>query len=230
MKFPPAMLSRYISTWGPFSPPKRPGRDGKYCALLLSVSVFGVTILANEVSKETKVSNGSLVNRQGDTVKTQNKAEVLSFYEAVEAKSIIAGDIMNIANHLGRVSATVEAISYLAEGMAIVKVTGATLLFKDADAEMLYVADNPDNDMSPVKILTAPIANLPSERKLTWDSWRDDVEDGIMWGLEKAFDFVVKAPGAALEVFVFKPLAQINQLGGMGCPCAGCCSGGTVVM
>ena len=38
MKFPPAMLSRYISTWGPFSPPKRPGRDGKYCALLLSVS------------------------------------------------------------------------------------------------------------------------------------------------------------------------------------------------
>ena len=230
MKFPPAMLSRYISTWGPFSPPKRPGRDGKYCALLLSVSVFGVTILANEVSKETKVSNGSLVNRQGDTVQTQNKAEALSFYEAVEAKTVIAGDIMNIANNLGRVSAVVEGISYLTEGIAIVKVTGATLLFKDADAEMLYVADNADNDMSPVKILTAPIANLPSERKLTWDSWRDDLESGATWLAEKAFDYVVKAPGAALGVFVFKPLAQINQLGGMGCPCAGCCSGGTVVM
>ena len=202
---------------------------GSVLTVACLAAVFGVTILANEVSKETKVSNGALVNRQGDTVKTQNKAEALSFYEAVEAKTVVAGDIMNIANHLGRVSATVEGISYLTEGMAIVKVTGATLLFKDADAEMLYVADNADNDMSPVKIITAPI-NLPSERKLMWSAWQEDIENGATWLADKAFNFVVKAPGAVLEVFIFKPLAQINQLGGMGCPCAGCCSGGQIVM
>ena len=202
MKFPPAMLSRYISTWGPFSPPKRPGRDGKYCALLLSVSVFGVTILANEVSKETKVSNGSLVNRQGDTVQTQNKAEALSFYEAVEAKTVIAGDIMNIANNLGRVSAVVEGISYLTEGIAIVKVTGATLLFKDADAEMLYVADNADNDMSPLRILFEDIS-AEEARKLM-----DAGDEFLGWLKGKAGRFL---GGRYADIFFWRPAGFLSS-------------------
>ena len=43
---------------------------GSVLTVACLAAVFGVTILANEVSKETKVSNGSLVNRNGQTVGT----------------------------------------------------------------------------------------------------------------------------------------------------------------
>ena len=191
---------------------------GSVLTVACLAAVFGVTILANEVSKETKVSNGSLVNRQGDTVQTQNKAEALSFYEAVEAKTVIAGDIMNIANNLGRVSAVVEGISYLTEGIAIVKVTGATLLFKDADAEMLYVADNADNDMSPVKILTGPfeVSERTLNNALEEFCGSSDLAGWLCDQFADAVSTVLGVSGHLLEWFIYKPLAMMDMIGMFG--------------
>ena len=44
---------------------------GSVLTVACLATVFGVTMLANEVSKETKVSGGMLVNRQGENVKTE---------------------------------------------------------------------------------------------------------------------------------------------------------------
>ena len=48
---------------------------GSVLTVACLAAVFGVTILANEVSKETKVSNGALVNRNGATVATASMYE-----------------------------------------------------------------------------------------------------------------------------------------------------------
>ena len=43
---------------------------GSVLTVACLAAVFGVTVLANEVSKEVKVSNGSLTSKSGETVKT----------------------------------------------------------------------------------------------------------------------------------------------------------------
>ena len=43
---------------------------GSFLTVACLAAVFGVTVLANEVSKEVKVSNGSLTSKSGETVKT----------------------------------------------------------------------------------------------------------------------------------------------------------------
>ena len=140
-----------------------------------------VTILANEVSKETKVSNGALVGRNGQTVKTQNQATMATFADAVKTQSVAAGDIMQLSNEAGRVSATVEAISYLDEGEAVVKAAGATLIYQGADADVLYFPDNADNDMSPLRILAK---SEDESRKLNSYTWEDAEGDVAKYGFK----------------------------------------------
>ena len=45
---------------------------GSVLTVACLAAVFGVTLLANEVSKEVKVSNGTLTSRSGETVSTTN--------------------------------------------------------------------------------------------------------------------------------------------------------------
>ena len=54
---------------------------GSVLTVACLAAVFGVTILANEVSKETKVSNGALVNRNGATVATETLLEQSGVFE-----------------------------------------------------------------------------------------------------------------------------------------------------
>ena len=54
---------------------------GSVLTVACLAAVFGVTILANEVSKETKVSGGSLVNRNGQAVVTASKVVGLSLMQ-----------------------------------------------------------------------------------------------------------------------------------------------------
>jgi len=61
---------------------------GSVLTVACLAAVFGVTLLANEVSKETKVLNGQLVDRQGNVV--SNEVEIdPSRYEALKG-SVIA--------------------------------------------------------------------------------------------------------------------------------------------
>ena len=54
---------------------------GSVLTVACLAAVFGVTMLANEVSKETKVSGGMLVNRNGDNVMTETSLEQSSIFE-----------------------------------------------------------------------------------------------------------------------------------------------------
>ena len=66
---------------------------GSVLTVACLAAVFGVTILANEVSKETKVSNGALVNRQGDMIQTATLSEGNLYEDMVEGR-INVGDII----------------------------------------------------------------------------------------------------------------------------------------
>ena len=192
---------------------------GSVLTVACLAAVFGVTILANEVSKETKVSGGSLVTRNGETVKTQNKVDVYSFLEAVEAKAVVAGDIMNMSNDQGRVSAVVEAISYFKNGGAVIKVTGATLFFVDADTDLVYVGDvEPEKDMSPVKILTGPfeVSERTLNNALEEFCGSSDLAGWLCDQFADAVSTVLGVSGHLLEWFIYKPLAMMDMIGMFG--------------
>ena len=66
---------------------------GSVLTVACLAAVFGVTILANEVSKETKVSNGALVNRNGATVATATIEEV-DLYDHMIANTLHVGSVI----------------------------------------------------------------------------------------------------------------------------------------
>ena len=66
---------------------------GSVLTVACLAAVFGVTILANEVSKETKVSNGALVNRQGKSVGTATKVYA-NFAKNLQAGSVHVGEVV----------------------------------------------------------------------------------------------------------------------------------------
>ena len=66
---------------------------GSVLTVACLAAVFGVTMLANEVSKETKVSGGSLVNRQGKTVGTATKVYA-DFAKNLQAGSVHVGEVV----------------------------------------------------------------------------------------------------------------------------------------
>ena len=68
---------------------------GSVLTVACLAAVFGVTILANEVSKETKVANGALVNRQGANVATASMSQV-DVRDALLSKKMTVGDIINL--------------------------------------------------------------------------------------------------------------------------------------
>ena len=74
-------------------------------------AVFGVTILANEASKETKVSNGALVNRNGATVATASMYET-SMRTALLSKKMTVGDVAKVAINGGEIECAIEKIYY----------------------------------------------------------------------------------------------------------------------
>ena len=68
---------------------------GSVLTVACLAAVFGVTILANEVSKETKVSNGALVGRNGQTVATASMTTV-TIAEAILSRHMKVGDVLKL--------------------------------------------------------------------------------------------------------------------------------------
>ena len=84
---------------------------GSVLTVACLAAVFGVTILANEVSKETKVSNGALVNRNGQTVSTASMYEA-SMRDALLAKKLNVGDVAKVAISGGEIECAIEKMYY----------------------------------------------------------------------------------------------------------------------
>ena len=67
---------------------------GSVLTVACLAAVFGVTILANEVSKETKVSNGSLVDRQGENVITATRQSITGLSEDLSAGDVLVSELV----------------------------------------------------------------------------------------------------------------------------------------
>ena len=90
---------------------------GSVLTVACLAAVFGVTILANEVSKETKVSNGALVNRNGDNVVVSSKTSG-SLKAALLAGKMHAGDVIKTPfaeNSNDFIECTVESVASVGE-------------------------------------------------------------------------------------------------------------------
>ena len=84
---------------------------GSVLTVACLAAVFGVTILANEVSKETKVSNGALVNRNGATVATASMSQN-NMRDAMLAGKVNVGDVIAMPIEGGMIECAVEKMLY----------------------------------------------------------------------------------------------------------------------
>ncbi len=113
---------------------------GSVLTVACLAAVFGVTILANEVSKETKVSNGALVNRQGSNVATASMTYA-DVREALLSKKMTVGDIIHLPIGSGSdyLATLIEEVKYVANGQIVMAKTKYELIIVDANAEGLQV-------------------------------------------------------------------------------------------
>ena len=65
---------------------------GSVLTVACLAAVFGVTILANEVSKEVKVSNNTLTTKSGESVLTTSKVMTKSVFNRGESVTLTADD------------------------------------------------------------------------------------------------------------------------------------------
>ncbi|WZN61965.1 hypothetical protein HKI87_05g35010 [Chloropicon roscoffensis] len=65
---------------------------GSVLTVACLAAVFGVTILANEVSKEVKVSNNTLTTKSGESVLTTSKVMTKSLFSRGESVQLTADD------------------------------------------------------------------------------------------------------------------------------------------
>ena len=104
---------------------------GSVLTVACLAAVFGVTILANEVSKETKVSGGSLVNRQGSNVVVASK-KFADLRESMLAHQIVIGDVIQMPVKGGKVFATVQRIVELDNGDVVLATNDEMIIAETA--------------------------------------------------------------------------------------------------
>ena len=104
---------------------------GSVLTVACLAAVFGVTVLANEVSKEVKVSNGTLTSKSGQAVLTTNTrvtqkfglgAETLGMNNAsfkINAVVVNGETTTVICDDLVAVQKNSEMMSYIAEGSVL---------------------------------------------------------------------------------------------------------------
>ena len=117
---------------------------GSVLTVACLAAVFGVTILANEVSKETKVSNGALVTRNGATVATATMTKSTLAAQLL-AKTLKVGDVMDFHIEGGSMECAIEKVVYkstavVADAESINEVTTFTTensMFKQISGEAL---------------------------------------------------------------------------------------------
>ena len=108
---------------------------GSVLTVACLAAVFGVTILANEVSKETKVNNGQLVNRNGQMVETATMHQV-SMAEAMLAGQVTVGDVVDYPVKGAKISAAVEKVIVLEDGTVFAITADATLVAEPGNEDI----------------------------------------------------------------------------------------------
>ena len=97
---------------------------GSVLTVACLAAVFGVTILANEVSKEVKVSNGTLTNKAGKSVLTTNSFSTSK--AASNTKSVTIGfEGASVTSAVNAVVAQGETTTIICDELVIVQNAGA---------------------------------------------------------------------------------------------------------
>ena len=143
---------------------------GSVLTVACLAAVFGVTILANEVSKETKVSNGALVNRQGATIKTATIAKS-NLYTDMISGAVKVGDVVTTAAYE---NGTVVPGSSLQCAVQKVKETQDTVIAycDDAafqafyDSEAIYVHFAEDSIFAAASPDTKTVEEIEESRRM----------------------------------------------------------------
>ena len=104
---------------------------GSVLTVACLAAVFGVTILANEVSKETKVSNGALVTRNGATVATATMTKSTLAAQLL-AKTLKVGDVMDFHIEGGSMECAIEKVVY--KSTAVVAFCDEIAVVADAES------------------------------------------------------------------------------------------------
>ena len=105
---------------------------GSVLTVACLAAVFGVTVLANEVSKEVKVSNGALASKSGEMVQTATirATEDMTPTQTDETLSLKLGDVESFNAKIQASVTTADSFVYIIDGgfVSFDKETGASSL------------------------------------------------------------------------------------------------------
>ena len=195
---------------------------GSVLTVACLAAVFGVTILANEVSKETKVSNGALVNREGSNVVVANK-KFADLRESMLAHQIAIGDVIQMPVKGGKVFTTVQKIVELDNGDVVLSTNDEVVIAETAmDYLQFYGSDHSSvNLIEGAEKLETMMEKSVEARKLNIAWWTLACMAGhlgmeifgLVRGLMNAGDATIEDIAAAL---VKEGLGMIIDSIGMG--------------
>ena len=203
---------------------------GSVLTVACLAAVFGVTILANEVSKETKVSNGALVNRQGSNVATASMTYA-DVREALLSKKMTVGDIIHLPIGSGSdyLATLIEEVKYVANGqMAFAKTRYELIIANENESGLEVIMDEKSSLHSTEEgskaIKAEEAATMtPQERKTQWawcagiglaielanniitavgmvTSW--GAEEWLAWGVSTMMDIFSGISSACFSMFM----------------------------
>ena len=156
---------------------------GSVLTVACLAAVFGVTVLANEVSKEVKVSNGALTSKSGNSVLTASVYTSDKLGEATQAIHFGKADVM-VAS---KVQAVVAAKYVIVDG---------ALITMEGGSNSVSVQEN--------SLLKAALEEASATRSMnwTWGKVAAAIIGAELSGLGEVAENVGKAVGKCLRELV----------------------------
>ena len=110
---------------------------GSVLTVACLAAVFGVTVLANEVSKEVKVSNGTLSTKSGKSVLTASTVMTTKADENVKSVTITTGDEFQLTSKVNAVVVQGETTTIVCDDLVQVLTDGAMTSFSVTEGSVL---------------------------------------------------------------------------------------------
>ena len=133
---------------------------GSVLTVACLAAVFGVTVLANEVSKEVKVSNGELTAKSGEMVKTANKVftqKIGMFTETVVFNGMAQEEVTAKVNVVFQAG---EQTVFVGEGLTVTVANGQTAVNVAEGSLLAQAMDNSaeSRSLNPAKVIAGVAA------------------------------------------------------------------------
>ncbi|QDZ19921.1 hypothetical protein A3770_03p24390 [Chloropicon primus] len=133
---------------------------GSVLTVACLAAVFGVTILANEVSKEVKVSNGTLTTKNGQAVLTTN-----SFFTD-KANSNTESVVLNSKD--GATSGVFAVNAVVTEGTKVTMICDDLVVVSENGANDISIAEDSILNSLIQEVETRSVSKLPKWHPFWW--------------------------------------------------------------